>query len=95
MTRMKDRFYRFPANRRAQEATLKEQLLKVCEEAREAWQAYADGEPEWRIIEELEDAHQAIEGAERKFKPQDILVGRARVRIKCRHRGDYVKWEGK
>lgn len=87
--------YVFPANRRAEEATLKEQLLKVHEEALEAWQAYVDGEPEWRIIEELEDAHQALEGAERKFKMRDILVGRARVRIKCRHRGDYVRWEGK
>lgn len=89
------KFYAFPANRRAQEATLEEQLLKLCEEAREAYQAYVDGEPEWRIIEELEDARQALEGAERKFKERDILVGRVRVRIKCRHRGDYVKWEGK
>ena len=87
--------YVFPANRRAEEATLEEQLLKLCEEAREALQAYAEGEPEWRIIEELQDLRQTLEGAERKFKPQDILVGRARVRIKCRHRGDYVRWEGK
>ena len=83
--------YRFPANRRAEAATLAGQLRKLLEETREALEAYEGKEGEERIIEELWDVIQAAEGALRKFPLLAVIKGLAMVKIKSRQRGDYRK----
>ena len=86
---MKQRIYRFPANQRAQAATLSGQLLKIMEEAREVLQAYDEKEGSARVIEELWDLIQAAEGALRKFPLSDVIKGFILVKLKSRKRGDY------
>lgn len=83
--------YRFPANKRAEAATLAGQLRKLLEECFEVLEAYEDNEGDVRIIEELWDVIQAAEGALRKFPLLAVLKGLAMVKIKSRQRGDYRK----
>ena len=92
---MKQRIYRFPANQRAQAATLSDQLLKVIEEAREVLQAYENNEGDERIIEELWDSIQADEGALRKFPLSKVIKGFILVKLKSNKRGDYLTVRGK
>lgn len=81
--------YRFPANGRAKACSLHEQLMRVTDEAAEAYVAEADGEGAERIIEELLDTIHAAEGALRKFKPQKVRDGYLQVVAKNNQRGDY------
>jgi hypothetical protein len=90
---MKEHVYRFPENRRADAASMSDQLRKVREEACEAHCAYIYEEGSGRIIEELWDVIQAAEGALRKFPLPEVVKGLALVKIKSRHRGDYRKAE--
>jgi hypothetical protein len=85
--------YRFPANKRAESAFMSDQLRKVREEAGEAYSAYVYEEGSSRIVEELWDTIQAVEGALRKFPLPDVIKGLAVVKIKSRHRGDYKRGE--
>ena len=79
--------YRFPANGRADDLELWEQLEYARGEAVEAIEAQGEG-PE-RTIEELWDTIQAAEGALRKFRSQQVLDGYYKVVAKCQCRGDY------
>ena len=80
----------FPSNKRAERSTVGEQASKVVEEAGEVLQALSDGEPDWRVIEEALDTVQACEGLLRKFPASAVIVGKARVKLKSRLRGDYA-----
>lgn len=84
------RLYRFPANSRAEAATLAEQILRTDDEIHEAVLAAMEEGPE-RIIEELWDTIHAAEGALRKYKPQQVRDGYYLVMAKCNRRGDYSK----
>lgn len=86
---MDEGVYRFPANQRAAESTLANQLRKVNEEAAEASQAFLMMEGQARIIEELWDVIQAAEGALRMFPLWHVEKGRAFVVEKSQLRGDY------
>lgn len=86
---MKRSPYRFPENKRATENALYEQIEKCQEEVDELRCAYYFEEGDERIIEEAVDLMVAAEGALRKFKLRDVLIGMARVRIKNKQRGDW------
>ena len=81
--------WHFPENRKAEEASVLEQALKVNEEAHEVFIAALSKEGEMRILEEAWDAVQAIEGLFRKFPLRKVLAAKVRVKIKCMRRGDY------
>jgi hypothetical protein len=81
--------YRFPANRRADDLTLAEQLEYACGEVVEAIEALASGESPERVLEEIYDAEQTLEGARRKFRDQQVLDAYYKVVAKCQCRGDY------
>ena len=83
------RLYRFPANSRAEKATLAEQMDYVIDEVREAVDALVYESDNIRIIEELWDTIHAAEGALRKFKPQQVRDGYLLVMAKNNGRGDY------
>ena len=87
------KIYHFPSNRRAEDLDLEGQLLKISEECREVLDAYLNNEGRARIIEELWDLIQAVEGALRKFLLSEVIRGFARVKLKSAHRGDYARWE--
>lgn len=89
----RDWLYRFPSNKRAEQLKLLEQIEYVKSEVEEARQALLMKEGDARVIEELWDAMQTIEGALRKFPRKKVVIGLSCVKLKCRHRGDYVKWE--
>lgn len=82
-------FYRFPPNKRAEDARLHEQILYMAGEADEAIQAIIKCEGDDRVIEETLDVIQCAEGILRKFDFWRVLQGWAKVKIKCRQRGDY------
>lgn len=82
-------FYRFPPNKRATDTPLYEQIAYMSGEVDEVMQAYWDNEDDDRIIEETLDAIQTGEGILRKFPFWRVLQGWAKVKIKCRQRGDY------
>ena len=81
--------YRFPENKRAARASFGDQLNKLSEELTEVCDAFIDGEPDSRVIEELWDVIQAAEGMLRKFAYSAVLKGLVFVRKKSRERGDY------
>ena len=81
--------YRFPENKRAADARLDEQVQKLFEEFLEVVDAHANGEPDSRVIEELWDVIQAVEGCFRKFDENDVLNGLRFVLRKSEERGDY------
>ena len=82
-------FYRFPPNRRAADATLYQQIAYMSGEVDEVLQAHFEGEGDDRIIEETLDVIQCAEGILRKYPIRKVLAGWARVKIKCKQRGDY------
>ena len=82
--------YRFGENQRAKKAMLGNQLEYVCDEAKEADNAWYDGEEDERVIEELWDTIQAAEGALRKFAYPAVVAGYYAVIEKCEERGDYA-----
>lgn len=86
---MKDSVYDFPVNMRAARNTLREQALVAMGEVAEAFAAIENGEGDGRVLEELWDARQAIEGCMRRFPTAQVKVARAAVKVKCRARGDY------
>lgn len=87
---MKDNdVYDFPVNMRAARNTLREQALIAMGEVAEAFAAIENGESDMRILEELWDARQAIEGCMRRFPTHQVKVARAGVKLKCQSRGDY------
>lgn len=81
--------YRFEENKRATRASLDEQIDKLFEEVAEVRDAYRNGEPAHRLVEELWDVIQAAEGCLRKFAHSAVLKGLIFVRKKSRERGDY------
>lgn len=81
--------YRFEENKRAVRASFGDQLNKLSEELTEVCDAFIDGEPDSRVIEELWDVIQAAEGCLRKFAYSAVLKGLIFVRKKSRERGDY------
>lgn len=83
--------YRFPPNRRAERLSLTEQVYYIEGELKEVKQAILLCEGDARIIEELWDVAQTIEGALRKFPIHKVVVGFVRVLLKSRKRGDYRK----
>lgn len=87
--KLRERFFRFPENRKAKANTVEQQAEKVLEEARECFDAVFDMESDERIIEECLDTVNACEGLLRKFPLWKVLVYVARVKIKCLMRGDY------
>lgn len=78
--------YRFPANKRAEEATLPEQIKKLMEEVAEVSDAYLhkDG----TILEETWDVIYAAEGILRKFPTDEVERAKEYVRTKAVSRGD-------
>lgn len=82
--------YLFPANNRANAATLHDQLRKTEDEAIEALNAQQNNEGNMRVIEELLDTIHAAEGALRKFPEWQVHVCVALVKIKNFGRGDYL-----
>lgn len=80
--------YRFKPNKRAEEATLDEQMRKVIEEACEAYDANMKRESDARIAEELLDTIWACEGALRKLSQASVVVAEDRFMLKARERGD-------
>ena len=86
---IRDSFYRFPPNRRAENTPLHEQVLYTKDEVDEVIQAIIKCEGYDRIIEETLDVIQCAEGILRKFPTWRVLQGWAKVNIKCRQRGDY------
>lgn len=89
MRRLPKAPYQFPANKRAEANWVWEQLDKVIEEAEEAARAYHYREGSDRVIEETWDVIAAAEGVLRNYKLRDVLVGKAKVLIKNRRRGDW------
>ena len=81
--------YRFPENQRAKSFTLGNQLEYVKDEAKEADDAWYYEESDERVIEELWDVIQTVEGALRKFAYGHVVNGWYAVREKCEKRGDY------
>lgn len=81
--------YRFPVNMKASKNTLREQVIVAMGEVAEAFAAVENGECDARVIEELWDAIQALEGCLRRFPTYAVRVGLAGVKIKCKARGDY------
>ena len=79
--------FRFPANKRAKDATLNEQVAKVREEAVEVYRACMDWDDEAILIEAW-DVIYAAEGVLRKY-PKD-MAERAfeAVKAKAKERGD-------
>jgi hypothetical protein len=86
---MTDKFYRFPANGKAKEATLEQQARKVCEEAGEVLFAVRRAEGVDHLLEETLDTIHACEGILRRYPMRRVLVAHARVLVKCMLRGDY------
>lgn len=86
---IRDSFYRFPPNKRAKSTPLYEQIAYMSGEVDEVMQAHWDKEGDDRIIEETLDVIQCAEGILRKFPLWRVLQGWAKVKIKCRQRGDY------
>lgn len=89
-----DPMYRFPPNRRASDATLRAQVLKVQEEARElaeACDAATDSYGRDHAVEEAWDVIQAAEGVIRKLAGMGASAeaGLAYVYLKDKARGDY------
>lgn len=82
------RVYRFPANSRAQELTIAEQVEYLCGEAVEVAEAGLDGGAA-HVIEELWDVIHTAEGALRKFGEQRVRDGYYLVMAKNMERGDY------
>ena len=79
----------FPENKKAENASVLDQALKVREEANEVFSAALNHESEARILEEAMDNLQALEGLFRKFSRSKVLAAKARVVVKCARRGDY------
>lgn len=82
--------FRFPANKRAKEATLHEQMEKIKEELNEAVTAYMDSvefgdEP---LAGELWDVIYATEGALRKLDKTMVEEEFEATREKAKARGD-------
>ena len=86
---MTDKFYRFPANKKAREATLEQQARKVCEEADEVLMAVERAEGIDHLLEECFDVIHAVEGILRRYSMRRVFVAHARVLVKCMIRGDY------
>jgi hypothetical protein len=89
----KPRFYKFPENQRAKRCDLGEQLRKIREEVDEVIEAYESGESYARVLEELGDVYQAVEGAWRKFPLLAVLLSLILVSVKSKKRGDYGRDE--
>lgn len=83
------RLYRFPANSRAERTKLAEQIEYASGEVTEAFEALVCEGSNMRVIEELWDAVLTLEGALRKFKPQDVRDGYYLVMAKNNERGDF------
>lgn len=81
--------YRFPPNRKARAASLREQSCKAMEEADEIRRAIEDGESDSRILEEVWDCIHACEGILRKFDEDAVLSALVSTISKCERRGDY------
>lgn len=79
--------YRFPANKRAKEATLGDQVKKLDEECREVTEAYMDMEDD-HLLDETWDVIYTAEGILRKFGKQQVEASFERVRDKSKARGD-------
>ena len=86
---MRKSLYRFPSNKRAECASLCDQIIKLHEETNEVSRAFLDDESDARIIEETWDVIQTAEGILRKFPTWMVAIGFARVKLKSWHRGDY------
>lgn len=84
-----DEVYDFPVNMRAARNTLREQIIVTMGEVAEAFAAVENGESDMRVLEELWDARQALEGCMRRFPTHKVMVARAGVKVKCHARGDY------
>lgn len=83
--------YRFPSNKRAEMLSLTDQVSYIEGELREVKQAILLCEGDMRVIEELWDVAQTIEGALRKFPIHKVVFGFFLVLFKSRRRGDYGK----
>lgn len=79
--------YRFPANKRAKESTLNDQVAKVREEAVEVYRAYMDMDDE-QMIHEVMDTIYAAEGILRKYRKEQVEYAYECVIAKARERGD-------
>lgn len=88
---MRKSLYRFPSNKRAESASLCDQIIKLHEETNEVSRAFLDDESDARIIEETWDVIQAAEGVLRKFPIHKVVFGFFLVLFKSRRRGDYGK----
>lgn len=86
---MEEGLYRFPPNKRAEEADLGEQIDKIFEEAMEVAYAWVTNDYEERIVEELWDVIQAAEGALRKFPYHLVWCERRAVIANGVRRGDH------
>ena len=81
--------FRFPANNRARETDLHEQINYTCEECLEMYTASKNIEGDGRVIEECWDTIHAAEGVLRKFPLRKVIVGYFAVLLKNLKRGDY------
>lgn len=89
--------YRYPPNARVAAETegledrkaVSYQVAKAASEIDEVLDAIAEGDPDWRVLEELADVEHAIEGVQRMFPDSAVAKSRVRVRLKCSMRGDY------
>lgn len=79
--------YKFPANRRAKESTLDQQVAKVREEAVEMYREYMDMN-ETAMLEEAMDTIYAVEGILRKYPKEQVAEAYEKVVRKARERGD-------
>lgn len=79
----------FPDNKKAENASVLDQALKVREEGNETFSAALNKEGDRRIVEEALDTIQAAEGLLRKYPEGLVLATKAKVKLKCTRRGDY------
>lgn len=79
--------YRFPANKRAKENTLNDQVAKVREEGVEVYRACMDWDED-AMLEEVMDVIYAAEGILRKYDKKKVEEAYEKVVQKARDRGD-------
>jgi hypothetical protein len=90
--------YNFPPNSKVERDTadltredaILSQIDKAIEELLNARSAVLHAEGEGRILEQVADAEQALEGVQRMFADRQVIVSRAWVAIKNFERGNYI-----
>ena len=82
--------YRFPPNHKALEASKLQMGAKLMEECAEVCEAIATKERSPRVLEELADVIQVVEGLQRAYGNETaVRASYGMVYAKCRRRGDY------